>query len=72
MIATAVVQKTVFLVIMACTGMRDTACDDSVYAESWYGPESKEECETFIHRKEFDPSDYLTLGNHEYYAVRCE
>ncbi|ATW58076.1 hypothetical protein CNR34_00143 [Pseudomonas phage nickie] len=72
MITTAALSKTVFLVVLACSGdPREGKCGDSFDAESWTGPQAKQECETFL-REEFDPSNYLTLVDDEYAAVRCE
>lgn len=72
MITTAALSKTVFLVVMACTGdPRDMNCGDSFDAESWSGPQAKQECETFL-RDQFDPSAYITIDPQDYVAVRCE
>ena len=69
---TTTLAKTVFLVVMACTGdPREQNCGDTFDAESWVGPEAKQECETFL-REEFDPKNYLTLEGEDYAAVRCE
>lgn len=72
---TAAVTKTVFLVVMACTGNPvDQNCGDTFDAESWVAPTyevAKQECETFL-REEFDPKNYITIEEDDYAAVRCE
>lgn len=75
MITTTALTKTVFLVVMACSGdPRDQNCGDEFNAESWVNTTyaaAKQECETFL-REEFDPKNYLTMDPDEYAAVRCE
>lgn len=70
-----IAQKTVFLVVLACSGdPREQICGDEFNAESWVAStytEAKEECEAFL-RDEFDPQNYMTLIDDEYAAVRCE
>lgn len=70
-----ITQKTVFLVVMACTGNPvDQLCGDSFNAESWVAPtytQAKEECERFL-RDEFDPKTYITIEPGDYASVRCE
>lgn len=72
---TAVATKTVFLVVMACSGdPREGNCGDEFNAESWAAPTyelAKQECEAFL-RDEFDPKAYITLVDDDYAAVRCE
>lgn len=69
---TAAIAKTVFLVVLGCTGTPgDETCDDSFDAEVWHGPEAKQECETFL-REEFDPKNYLDMSKFDFAAVRCE
>ncbi|MEG0063094.1 MAG: hypothetical protein RR740_00675 [Pseudomonas sp.] len=71
-LVTATLSKTVFLVVLACTGTpQDEQCKDGFDAESWYGPAAKQECETFL-RDEFDPSNYIDMREYDYAAVRCE
>lgn len=65
--------KVVYLVVMLCSGQGEvTECPDSYEPKSWTGPEATFECQQFITSKEFDPSDYVMLGAHEFYAVRCQ
>lgn len=71
----AVASKTVFLVVMACTGDPvGQTCGDTFEAESWVAPTqalAKQECETFL-REEFDPKNYITIEEGDYVSVRCE
>lgn len=73
MITATALAKTVFLVVLGCNGTpgTDETCDSSFNAESWYGVEAKQECETFL-REEFDPSDYLDMTKFDFAAVQCE
>ncbi len=75
MITTAALTKTVFLVVMACTGdVKDQMCGDTFDAESWVAPtqvQAKEECERFL-RDDFDPKNYITIDPGDYVVVRCE
>lgn len=59
-----------YMIVMACSVINgNTYCPESENALLF---PTRDQCEAFIRREDFDPSDYAEIGSQEFFSVGCE